>query len=56
MKTFGDKAYQSFKQKDTEDRLTKLFEDRIEKIEKAVFKNGKTPSSMAQQMLLLKQW
>ena len=55
MAKFGDKAYLSFKQKNTEDRLTKLFEDRIEKIEEAVFKNGKTPSSMPQQMLLLKE-
>jgi len=36
MTKFGDKAYQSCKQKDTGDRLTKLFEDRIEKIEEAV--------------------
>lgn len=55
MTKFGDKAYLRFKQKDTEDRLTKLFEDRIQKIEEVVFKNGKTPSSMAQQILLLNE-
>ena len=53
MTKFGEKVYQSFKQKETEDRLTKLFEDRISKIEESVFKNGKAPSNMPQQMLLL---
>lgn len=54
-KTFGDKAYSSYKQQNTEDKIYKLFNDRITKIENAVFKHGKTPSSMGQQLLMLNE-